>query len=224
MGPLGGALLSGGLGLGKAIIGGIQSIRGNRQMNRLMANRPKYNIPQGYMDAYNTYKRLAGSEIPGYNLMQGQIGQSTAKAMTSAERGAMSSNQFMDAALGAQDKELEALRNLGIMSQQWQSQQQQNLAQAQNQMGALQDQKWDYNVNQPWQTKMNMANDQRQAGAQNLFGGMGDMASSIMSFAGTSNFMDIYKKMFPQANTTVPNTVAPPVGTSFDRYNGLKGL
>ena len=223
MGPLAGGLLSGGIGLGKAIIGGIQSIRGNRQMNRLMANRPKYNISQGYMDAYNTYKRLAGSEMPGYNLMQDQIGQSTAKAMTSAERGAMSSNQFMDAALNAQDKELDALRNLGIMSQQWQSQQQQNLAQAQNQMGALQDQAWDYNVNQPWQTKMTIANEKRQAGAQNLFGGMGDMASSVMNFAGTSNFMDIYKKLFPQSGVATPNTVTPPVGTSFDRYNGLKG-
>ena len=77
----------------------------------------------------------------------------------------------------------------------------QNLAQAQNQMGALQDQAWDYNVNQPWQTKMTIANEKRQAGAQNLFGGMGDMASSVMNFAGTSNFMDIYKKLFPQVGT-----------------------
>jgi hypothetical protein len=170
-----------------------------------MANRPKASISQGYLDAYNTYKRLAGSEMPGYGLMQDQIGQATAKATTTAERGAMSSNQFMDAALNAQDKELDALRNLGIMSQQWQSQQQQNLAQSQNQMGQLQDQMFQYNKVDPWNMKMNMASESRQQGMSGLFGGTQDIASSIMNYAGTKNFMSVYNSLYPQ-NKTVPLT------------------
>jgi hypothetical protein len=198
MGLLGGALLSGGLGLGKAIFGGIQAARANKQMNRLLARRPQYDISQGYLDAYKTYQRLAGSQMPGYGLMQEQIDQSTAKTLNAAERGAMSSNQFIGAAMQSQEKELDALRNLGVMSQQWQAQQQQNFAQAQNQMGQLQDQQWYTNKLEPWNVKANMASENRQAGIQNLFGGLGDMAGTIMNYAGTKDYIKMYEKLYGQ--------------------------
>jgi hypothetical protein len=125
--------------------------------------------------------------------MTGQIGESTAKANTYLERGAMGSNQYMSGVLQGQDKELDAIRNLGIMSAQWRTQQKQNLATEQGVMGGLQDQAWDYNVNQPWQIKANMANEQRQAGSQNLFGGLEGIGSSIMNYAGTKAYLDALK-------------------------------
>jgi hypothetical protein len=54
-------------------------------MNTLLKNRPKYDISQGYLDAYKTYQKLASSELPGYDIMQSQIGQATAKATSTAE-------------------------------------------------------------------------------------------------------------------------------------------
>ena len=188
-----GAAIGAGIGGIKALIGGIQTMKGNKQMNSLLANRPQYNISQGYMDAFKTYQSLANSNLPGYDIMKGQIDQSSARTNTNLERGAMSSNQFMSGTLNSQDKELEAIKNLGLMSAQWKGQQQQNLAQAENTMGGLQDQQWQQNVLDPYNMKLNMANEKRQAGSQNLMGGLSDIGSSISNFAGTSALMKFYK-------------------------------
>jgi hypothetical protein len=194
MSLLAGALISGGLGLGKAILGGVQAAKGRKQLNTLLDNRPQYNISQGYQDAYKTYQSLANSSLPGYDIMKGQIDQSGARTMTNLERGAMGSNQYMSGALQSQDKELEAIKNLGLMSAQWRAEQQQNLAQAQNTMGGLQDQQFEYNVNQPWQMKANMANERAQTGQQNLYGGLSDIGGSIMNYAGTNAYMQALKQ------------------------------
>jgi hypothetical protein len=199
------AIISGAVGAGKAIIGGIQALKGKKQMNNLLANRPEYKISQGYQDAYKTYQGLANSSLPGYDIMKGQIDQSGARAMTNLERGAMGSNQYMAGALQSQDKELEAIKNLGLMSAEWRSKQQQNLAGAQNVMGGLQDQQWQQNVNEPWNMRMNMANEKTQAGAQNAFGGLQDMGSSLMQFAGTQYYANALKSMQPQQGGNIAN-------------------
>jgi hypothetical protein len=222
MGLLGGGIISGVLGLGKAVYGGIQAAKGRKQMNSLLNNRPQYNISKGYLDAYKTYQRLAGSEVPGYGLMQDQIGQATAKATSTAEQGAMSSNQFMSAALGAQDKELDAIRNLGIMSAQWRGQQQQNMAQAQNQMGQLQDTQFQTNQLDPWNIKANMANEQRQAGMQNLFGGAQDIGSTIQNYVGTKSYLDVLKGLQPQGGNASYATNAPQASANYSP-NALNG-
>lgn len=193
-----GALISGGLGLAKGIFGGVQALKGNKQMNSLLNNRPQYNISQGYQDSYKTYQRLAGSQMPGYGQMQNQIGEATAKATSTAEQGAMSSGQFMNAALGAQDKELDAIRNLGIMSSQWRGQQQQNMAQEQNFMGGLQDQQFQTNQLDPYNMKLQMASEQKSAGMQNLFSGLGEAGGAAMNFLGTSDYLKVLKGLQPQ--------------------------
>jgi len=180
-------------GLAKGIIGGIKASRGKKQLNTLLENRPQYNISQGYLDAYKTYQGMANSNLPGYDIMKGQIDQSGARTMMNLERGAMGSNQLMSGALSSQDKELEAYKNLGLMSAQYKQQQQAQLAGAQQMMGGLQDQQWQQNVLEPWNMKANMANEQKQAGVQNLFGGIQDVGSSIMNFAGTNALMKMYQ-------------------------------
>ena len=195
---LAGAIIGGGVGLGKAIFGGIQANRGRKQMNRLLTNRPQYNISQGYLDAFKTYQQLANSELPGYDIMKGQIDQSGAKAMSYAERGAMGSNQYMSAALSSQDKELDAIKNLGLMSAQWKTQQQQNLIQGQQMMGGLQDTQFQTNKLDPWNIKANMASERMGAGMQNLFGGLGDIGSSIQNYAGTKAMVDMYQSLDPE--------------------------
>ena len=59
---------------GKFIAGLVQYGRGTKQLNSLLANRPQYNISQGYQDAFKTYQNLANSNMPGYDAMSSQIG------------------------------------------------------------------------------------------------------------------------------------------------------
>jgi hypothetical protein len=195
-----GAIVNAGIGGIKSIFGGIQALKGHKQLNNLLNNRPQYNISQGYQDAFKTYQSLANSNLPGYDIMKGQIDQSGAKVMNYAERGAMGSNQYMSASLQSQDKELDAIKNLGIMSAQWRTQQQQNLIQGQQMMGRQQDVQFQTNQLDPWNVKANMANERMGQGANNLFNGLQDMGSTFNNYAGTKAMMDMYKKMQPQGN------------------------
>jgi hypothetical protein len=233
-----GAIIGGGVNLAKGIFGGIQASKANKQMKQLMANRPQYQISQGYKDAFSTYQRLANSQLPGYDIMQGQIGESTAKTMDYAERGAMGSNQYMSAALQSQDKELEAIKNLGLMSAQWRGQQQQNLIQGQQMMGQQQDVQFQTNQLDPWNMKANMAAEKAGVGMQNLFSGIEGLGSSINNFAGTNAYLKALKSLQPQnnnaeflnrggiqlGNTGATRLQSPLLNTNpLDSYNGFKG-
>lgn len=220
-----GGLISGGLGAAKAIFGGVQASKAKKQMNQLLENRPKYNIPEEYRKALGIYENLATGEMPGQQMYEDLIGQTTARAMTGAERGAISSNAYMGSVLSAQDKELEALKDLAQMGAQYKTQQQQNLAGAQQTMGQLEDTQWEMNQNRPWQMQMQMASENKQAGMQNLFGGLGDIGQSIQSLVGTKYYADILKGLQPQntARTANPNQVfTPPIGGG--TYNAQANL
>ena len=207
-GGIWGAAIGGGLGLLKGIFGAVQTSQGTNQLNSLIKNRPQYTIPQGYQDAFKSYQQMANSNLPGYDIMKNQIDQSGAQTQSNLERGAMSSNQLMSGALSSQDKELKAIQNLGLMSAQWKSQQQQNLVQGEQMMGGQQEQAWNYNVNQPWEIKANMAAGKAGVGQQNLFSGLQDIGSSLQNYAGTSAYLSMLKSMQqqPQAGTTPTNT------------------
>jgi hypothetical protein len=199
LGPWG-AIAGGGLGLLKGIFGAVQGAKGNSQLNSLLANRPQYNISQGYQDAFKTYQSMANSNLPGYDIMKGQIDQSGAQAQQNLERGAMSSNQLMSGVLSSQDKELKAIQNLGLMSAQWKAEQQKGLAGAQQMMGEQQDKAWQQNVLDPYNIKLNMAAGNKQAGVQNMFGGLQDAGSSLENYAGTAAFSKILQGMQQQPN------------------------
>ena len=184
--------------IAKMGIGIAQWRKGTKQLNNLLANRPQYNISQGYLDAYKTYQQLANSELPGYDIQRGLIGQETANVGQQLERGAMGSNQYISGILASQNKELDALRQLGLASAQWRSQQRQNLAQAQNQMGQLQDVQFQTNQLDPWNIRANMANEQRMVGAQNAFGGANDFTAGLMNFAGTSEYLKMLRGLQSQ--------------------------
>ena len=196
-----GGLISGALGAGKAIFGAVQASRAKKKAAQMVADRPKYNIPEEYQKSLGIYQNLAAGEMPGQKYYENLIGESTARAMTGAERGAISSNVYQGAVETAQDKELQALNNLALMGMQYKTQAQQNLAGAQSAMGQLKDVQWQTNVLQPWEIQKNIETEQRQAGMQNMFSGLGDMGSAVMNFVGTKYMGEIIKELYPQ-NTT----------------------
>ena len=151
---------------------------------------------------------MANSNLPGYDIMKGQIAETGAQTQSNLEKGAMSSNQLMSGALSSQDKELKAIKDLGLMSAQWKSQQQQNLIQGQQMMGGQQEKAWDYNVNQPWEIRANMAANKKGVGQQNLFAGLQDMGSALNNYAGTASYIKVLQGMqgqqTQQGNTSFP--------------------
>ena len=211
---LAGALISGALGLGKSIFGAVQASRAKKKAAQMVADRPKYNIPEEYQKSLGIYQNLAAGEMPGQKYYENLIGESTARAMTGAEKGAISSNVYQGAVETAQDKELQALNNLALMGMQYKTQAQQNLAGAQSAMGQLKDVQWQTNVLQPWEIQKNIETEQRQAGMQNMFSGLGDMGSAVQNFVGTRYYTEMLKGLQTQPQnplgTQTQNPTYPP--------------
>ena len=195
---LAGALISGGLGLLKGVFGGVQASRASKQQKNLLANRPTYTIPEYYQKAYGTAQQMAAQDMPGMEKYKDMYAEATARSISAAERGAISSNTYLGAVQTAQDKELQALQQLATMGANYKVQAMQNLQQAQNKMGELQDVSWEMNRNRPWQEAMNRTTENRQAGMQNLFGGLSDIGGSIMNFVGTKYYTDVMKDLYPK--------------------------
>jgi hypothetical protein len=184
-------LIGAGVGLGKAVIGGVQAAKGRKQLNSLLANRPQYNIPEEYMRSLGVYQNLASQEMPGMQRYEEMIGQSTARTMTGAERGAISSNVYQGAVEQSQDKELRALQQLAQMGVQYKTPAMQNLAGAYNTVGGLRNEQFEYNVNQPWQIAADMAGGKQTTGTSNLYGGISDIGSAAITFMGTKYAQDM---------------------------------
>jgi hypothetical protein len=129
--------------------------------------------------------------MPGKSYYEQQIGQSTARTLQGAERGAISSGAYGGAVASAQDKELQAIQNLAQMNAQWQAQQQQGLAGAYGQMGQLKDTQFQQNVLNPWNMKANIASEKAGTGAINQANAANDLTSTVMQFVGTTYYNQI---------------------------------
>jgi hypothetical protein len=190
-----GALTSGILGLGKSIFGGVQASKGKKELNTLLKNQPKYSIPEEYMKALGIYSNLATGEMPGQRRTEQLIGETSARAMTGAERGAISSTAYQGAVQSSQDKELQAIMNLAQMGAQYKTQAAKDLAGAETQMGQLKDQQFKTNILDQWGMKADIAANKMGVGQQNLFAGLGDISSSVMQFTGTKYYTDILAEL-----------------------------
>jgi hypothetical protein len=189
-------------GLAKTAIGAVQTGRANKEFKSLLANRPVYEIPKEYEDVLSTYQKLAAGKMPGFDEQIGRIGQSAARATESAKKGAISSTAYQQSVQDVYQKELEALRDLDVRSQDYQSYMVEKAQGAKLGLAGEKSQAWNINKNIPWQTEMNRLSEQRITGQQNLFSGLGDVAGQFADFAGTSIYQDMLEKLYPQNTTT----------------------
>lgn len=199
IGSLGlGAILGGASSLIQGIIGGIQASRANKKINKLMANRPQYQIPKEYEDILNQYKMAYGSDMPGYGQTLENISQAGARARGAAERGAISSNAYGAQVSDLYQKELDALQNLGIQQEQYKASQLDKMAQAQSALGAQKSEQWNLNQFVPWQTEMNRYSEQKSTGMQNLFSGIQGGLGVASDFIGTDYYKKVLAGLYPK--------------------------
>ena len=184
-------------GLAKTAIGAVQTAKANKQFNKLLKTRPQYEIPKEYSDVLATYNKLSAGKAPGYASQLGQIGQATAKAMQAGREGAISSTAYGDVVTSTLDKELEAIRDLNIRSDEYQMAMTEKAQGAKLGLAGEKASQWNINQYVPWQTEMNRLSEKNITGQQNLFGGIGDFAGQLGNFAGTSAYLDVIKKLYP---------------------------
>lgn len=195
-GLIAGGVLSGASSLLQGIIGGIQASRANKQFNRLLANRPQYEIPKEYESILGMYKTAMAGNAPGYSQSLANMEQAGARARGAAERGAISSVSYGSQVSDIYQKELDAIQNLGVQQEQWKASQMQNVAGAQGMLGEQKAQQWNVNQYVPWQTEMNRLGEQKATGMQNLFQGIQSGLGGISDLLGTKYYTSVLKGLY----------------------------
>lgn len=191
-----GAGVQGLLGLGRGIVGGVQTARANKGLKNFKL--PQYTIPGAYEDMMSLYQRRAeANELPGQSLVENKLGAQTAFGQRAAEKYAGTSGQALGAVTGLYGKQMDAVRDLGIKFADFKSQREAELGRAQQIMAQAQDKQWEINQWIPSQMKYNELQSMKQAGASNLWGGIQDVAGAGMNFLGGYAQMQGYGQMNP---------------------------
>ncbi len=169
---------------------------GEQQLKEAEAMKPKpitYEIPSSVNEAVKMYQGLSREGLPGEDIIRDQMGAAYAGAASDIGRTAESGVGALGVMSGLYGKFMSSVRDLGVQSAQVQAQNEQNYimqnAQAKMQLGDYQDRAWDINVNQPFQRGMNEYWATKQAGTQNLWGGIDQMTAGVVNFAGVGDRM-----------------------------------
>jgi hypothetical protein len=164
------------------------------QLNQFAkVERPKYNIPQGVLDAVNQSKYLASMrELPGQNLMEARLGQNTAKGIAEMRNVAANPADLASNVAKLYGSQNDAMNNIGIQAgQNWMGQQG-RLNQVLQNLGHYQDKQFEYNQNQPYQAAKAAESALRQASYENLYSGINTIGSAA---AGGISAYDEQKKL-----------------------------
>jgi hypothetical protein len=169
------------LGVGEKIIGGIQKNKAQKEFDK-----NKYEIPSSVNAMLDTVRGVASQrKLPGQEIMEQQIGSTTAQGVEAATRVGRSSSDALGALEGLYGRQMQSQQNLALAgAQNWQENQF-KYASALERMGAYQDQKWQYNTLYPYMQKMTGAGQMQEAGNTNIGSAMSGFVS--LDYANQNN-------------------------------------
>ena len=174
-----------------------------------LGNRPKASMSEGFNQYMSLQEKLAGSDLPGRDLAEGDIRQSTAQGLTGVRQLASNESSAMAGLLGMMDQERKGLRDLGQRALQWRAQQQQNLGGAYLRKDQEQQRLFTENQMNPWATGMNMADSYRNAGNQDFMSGLDGLSNAAIQGANIYQTQQAYDRMMPNWGNT--NNGYPPM-------------
>jgi hypothetical protein len=166
-------LILGGIGaLGKAAFG----LHQLNQAKKISDKRSIYNMPNQIGQNRDMYQRLSNTtRLPGQSVLENNIGASNA-ANTKAIMNAAGGSSDILAALSNQNQNTNnALNDLGVRGAEFQSMNQDKLANANSEFAAYKDQEFDYNENQPYELRMARKRALEGAGYGNFETAFGDV-------------------------------------------------
>jgi hypothetical protein len=205
----GGALLKGGSQL-------YQGVRDKREGDRLEAQageRPEYQIPESVDKMIGLYRQMAEQGLPGQGLMEQGIQAQTARTIGAAGQLADSPVAALSALGGAQDREMNALRDLQVRASQYRAQAQQGYASAVGSRSQYEDERWRQNQLMPWEIDMNRSMQLQTQGKGNIMGGIDSIGSGMVQAGSAFGTASMYNGMYPSmptATTPPPSQAASP--------------
>jgi len=169
--------------VGKAVSDGSKKRKDRKANEALMKNRPQYEIPQEIFQNQAMYEAMAGSSrLPGQNILENNIGQSTAQAIGRSQKTAGSSADLLSSVTGIQANQNEVLQNMSLAGMQQQQVNKDKLAGSRETVSDYKNQKFDYNKNQMWKMKyaqLQKEQDQAKIDQENTFNNLNSSIGTI---------------------------------------------
>ena len=178
-----------------------------------------YTIPEGYGEYKDYQKQLLGlsgrEQMPGQDAMRQDINASGATALSGAQN--LGGADAAAVLLGVNQDRQKSLRQLGIMSSQYQSQQQnqarQNYGQAIGMGAQYEDKAFDYNTWLPQQMKWNQAMDYQNLATQQAASGFDQFSGGVTQGANIWANQQYYNSMQPQQPQGAQQGATPGTGS-----------
>lgn len=157
--PLTAALVTGGIGLGSAIVKGIrarkQEKQGEKQLEQDMASRPVMGRTNASIEQEQQAREMANTtRLPGQSYAENAIGAETGREANKIEQTGGSAGEIIGGLTGVNRNALNSRNDLAYQGAQLNQENKQMFSNVLNNVSQDQKDIFDYNKNQPWQTKV----------------------------------------------------------------------
>lgn len=155
----------------------------NRKLNRLIKNRPTYEINQEAFDNQAIAKSRAFGRDRAIQAQESELEQSATNAVSQAKDVTTSTSGLLNTIAAIQANTASAGRNLAIDEARLQDERVQDLYGANQAMIDEKDKAFEYNVNMPYQNQIQALRDRKKARGElvgNIIGAVGNIAGSVI--------------------------------------------
>lgn len=150
-------------GVVKGVAGGIVANKARKNLNKTLANAPKYNMMSEAKDNQALAKGNAFGRDRSIQMAQEDVSQSAENAATQAKDVTNSTSSLLSSISQIQAQKNSAMRNLAQDDAASRQEKLLNLQNANSQMLDEKDKVWNYNVNMPFQNRVAQYRDQFKA-------------------------------------------------------------
>ena len=152
--PLGGIAVAGAIGLGSAIAKGIRARKQRKQAEKIDDTRPTMTRTNASIEGEETARQMAANtRIPGQGYAENQIGAQTARATNDILKTGGSTAEIISGLSNVDQNSRNATNDLAFQGAQLNQQNKMMLNNVLSNVSQDQKELFDYNVNQPYQTK-----------------------------------------------------------------------
>ena len=183
---------------GKALFGLGQGIVGASKQKKLWADRPQLGVTAGEKEATNLFKQSASAtELPGQRRAEEKLGQTYAEGVSDAQKTATSSLGATKSAVDLAGKKMDAIQSLAGSFAEYKAQRQDALANWDKQRVGLENERFQYNIADPFAMKYGESIGKKQEGFSSALGSVDKGLGYLNDLQGTQQYMDILKSLYP---------------------------
>lgn len=170
-----------------------------KKLDKLIKNRPKYEIKSEIFDNQAIATNAAYGRSSAVVNAETQVTQNAANAISQAQQSSASGAGLLAAAAGINANSNAANTNLANQEAQIQAEGKQQLMAANAAVIEEKDKAWDYNVNQPYQNKIQELRDRRKARQELLMKGL-DVVGGVVGTAVGAKLCWVAREIYGEDN------------------------